>query len=76
MSGLERTRVGRFALDKAVTVEQLAEAPAEHVIPMADALDDMPAVALDEEGVKRVLNGMVVRADDSDARCDRSYDVR
>jgi tRNA pseudouridine55 synthase len=60
MSGLVRTRVGRFAIEQSVTVEQLAQAPGDYVISMADALCDMPAVVLDEEGMRRVLNGMEV----------------
>jgi len=60
MSGLVRTRVGRFALGDSVSIDQLAEAPQDHVISMADALADMPAVQLDEEGLRRVLHGMEV----------------
>lgn len=63
MTALTRTRVGKFALDDAVTVEQLAQAPQSYVIPMADALADMPAVVLDGDAVRRVMHGMDVRAE-------------
>lgn len=63
MTALTRTRVGRFALDSAVEVERLAEDPGAYVIPMADALADMPAVVLDKESVRRIVHGMDVRAD-------------
>lgn len=65
MSGLVRTRVGRFALEQSVTVEQLGEAQSDgrlgdYVISMADALGDMPAVVLDAEGVDRAMHGLAV----------------
>lgn len=63
MTALTRTRVGRFALDSAVEVERLAEDPGAYVIPMADALAEMPAVVLDKESVTRIVHGMDVRAD-------------
>jgi len=67
MSGLERTRVGRFALDQAVTIDELRQARGEgclagFVISMADALADMPAVALDADARDRVLHGLSVAA--------------
>lgn len=69
MSKLERTRVGRFTIDQAVTVHDLEQARIEDrlagcVSPMSDALDDMPAVRVDSEGQSRILHGMPVAATD------------
>ncbi len=65
MSTLRRTRVGRFGVDDAVTIEQLAEAKtedrlAECVIDISDALDDIPAVSVDADATTRVLHGASV----------------
>lgn len=72
MSGLERTRVGRFAADRAVTVDQLREAQAEdrladHVTTMSEALDEMPAIRIDESGMSRALHGLPIQTLDADA---------
>lgn len=64
MSGLVRTRVGRFALDESVHVETLAESPSNYVISMAEALSDMPHIVLDEDGLRRIGHGMEVAAPD------------
>lgn len=67
MTRLTRTRVGRFTLDQAITLEQLAQAPEVHLISMSDALDDMPAIALGAGDVKRVVHGMDLRAEGAGA---------
>lgn len=66
MSKLERTRVGRFTLDDAVTIDQLQTAQSEdrlldYVYSTSDALgDDMPVIELDAESERRVMYGMPV----------------
>lgn len=67
MSKLTRTRVGRFTIDGAVTVDQLRDAQAEgrleeHVHTISEALDDMPAVQVDAEGERRTLHGIAIPA--------------
>jgi len=67
MSSLQRTRVGRFTIDQAVTVDQLDEALTEGrladcVCKMSDALEDMPAVRVDSEAEIRILRGLSVAA--------------
>lgn len=69
MSKLERTRVGRFTLDRSVTVHELERAQSEGQLPdyvcsIAAALDDMPAALLDAEGERRVLHGLAVPDDE------------
>lgn len=65
MSKLERTRVGRFSIDRAVTIDELRKAQSEdslanHVSSISDALQDMPSIALDESGMWRVAHGIAV----------------
>jgi len=54
---LLRTRVGSHTLEQAVTFEELAEDPTRHVIPMAEALPDMPRVDVDEATAQALRQG-------------------
>ncbi len=70
MSKLERTRVGKFGIDDAVTVDHLLEAQAngrleEHISSISDALAELPAVVLDAGGMRRISHGMPVFAPES-----------
>lgn len=65
LSFLVRTRVGRFRLERAWTMEEAEEAAwrgelASLVVPPAEALADFPALALDEAQEQRVRNGAAV----------------
>ncbi|HEU4965098.1 MAG TPA: tRNA pseudouridine(55) synthase TruB [Bacilli bacterium] len=62
MSHLVRTRSGPFALEQAVTLEQVEEAMAagtigEHLLPLQAALPHMPQAAIPEVLERRVQNG-------------------
>ncbi len=62
LTGLERTRSGRFSIDHAVTLERLQEMieagnAAQAVTPIDDALIDFPSVPISEEETIRVLHG-------------------
>lgn len=68
MSALERTRVGQFDIKDSVTLEKLQQVkesgnPADFVYDMSDALSDMPAVVLDDTGVKLVMHGIAITSD-------------
>ncbi|MBO8128820.1 MAG: tRNA pseudouridine(55) synthase TruB [Peptococcaceae bacterium] len=65
MSFLLRTRVGRFTLTDALTLEKLTELAkqerlADHIIPIDNALDYLPAVNVKPTAVKSVLSGRTV----------------
>ncbi len=67
MSGLRRTRVGRFTIDDAVSVDDLRVAKDEGrmeecVTPMNQALD-LPTVAVPDSDAGRMLNGLSVPCD-------------
>jgi tRNA pseudouridine55 synthase len=59
LEGLRRTRSGEFGLDRAVGVEQLADAArvASALVPMPQLLSYLPAVTLTEQGLKLVSHG-------------------
>ncbi|WP_205664661.1 tRNA pseudouridine(55) synthase TruB [Ammonifex thiophilus] len=59
---LLRTRVGRFGIEEAYTLEELAGLKGEGkltqaLIPLAEALGYLPAIEVGEEGAKRIKNG-------------------
>ena len=53
---LQRTQIDRFTLDKAISIEALADWQT-HLLPMDEAVLEMPALHLDEAQTKRVLQG-------------------
>lgn len=67
MSALERTKIGRFGIEQAVTTDDLKEAKAAGqlenlLISIEDALADMPAAVVSAEDVDKLLHGRTVRA--------------
>lgn len=68
MSMLERTKVGMFSIENAVTIEELENAKTEdrleeYVLSINDALAAMPAVVLKASDVDSVLHGNAVVID-------------
>ncbi len=68
MSALERTQVGRFTLDSAVSVDEAEQARedgtlSQFVMPIAAALADMPAVYVDLQNATRIEHGLSVPVD-------------
>lgn len=57
LTRLRRTRVGRFSLEQAVSLE---DAGPEHLIPLLQALDPMPVVQLDEQQTHSIREGRQV----------------
>ncbi len=60
LEALRRTRVGRFRVEEAATLDVLeaaGPAAAERLIPLNTLLSDLPAVTLTEEGLRRAGNG-------------------
>jgi len=59
LEALRRTRVGRFRVDEAVTLEALQDpgTSSGHLIPMNTLLDEIPAVSLTDEGIHRAGHG-------------------
>lgn len=62
MSALRRTRSGIFALDKAVTLEGLAECVKEgtlfkKMIPLAELLPGLPLIEVDDTLAEKIRNG-------------------
>lgn len=71
LTGLRRTKSGRFTLRDAVPLRKLREAFDagnwyQYVIPAAEALSDWPAVELDNEQVEAVRHGHRVAAKPED----------
>jgi tRNA pseudouridine55 synthase len=63
LAALRRTRVGSFTEREAVPLGTIAAGgfdPAEHVVSLNRLLPDLPAVALSDEGARRVRHGNAV----------------
>jgi tRNA pseudouridine55 synthase len=66
LTALRRLSVGRFGVDRAISVEKLHELGhmtglSEHLLPIETALDDIPALALTEAEALRLRHGQLVR---------------
>lgn len=62
LTSLVRTRSGRFGIDHAVTLERLADLAAggtlgRVLVPLDEALADLPSVTLDETDAVRIMHG-------------------
>lgn len=64
MSALTRTKSGPFTAENAVTPDEFRLAPEKHIIPAEFALGGLKKVALDENSLKRALNGIPAAAAD------------
>ena len=64
---LIRTRAGRFRLEQALTLEQVAERAAagqaeQTLIPLSEAVSGFPALTVDDADVRRIAHGNAVSA--------------
>ena len=69
MTALRRTRSGEFALDRAVTLADVLQAPREslaaRLVPFRDLLPELPAVTLRSASqLERLKNGVEMAPDD------------
>lgn len=64
MSALTRTQSGPFTAENAVTPDEFRLAPEKHIIPAEFALGGLKKITLDENSLKRVLNGIPAAATD------------
>ncbi|MBN1135504.1 MAG: tRNA pseudouridine(55) synthase TruB [Anaerolineae bacterium] len=67
LAGLIRLRSGRFSLEEAVSLERLAEAfqhgqEAGYLLPMDEALLDLPALILAQSDAQRIIQGQSIAA--------------
>ncbi len=67
LAGLERRRVGRFGIEEALSLDELAElaereAVESRLYPMAGALTDLPALVIDEVASQSIRHGVAVPA--------------
>jgi len=65
VTALKRLSVGGFTLDRAISLDKLAElghsaAASEHLLPLETALDDIPALAMTEDEVQALRCGRSV----------------
>lgn len=63
LSMLLRTRVGSMSIEQSVTLEELAEGPCAHLLPVPEALDYMPQVRVSDDDAEILRRGQVVRVE-------------
>ncbi len=64
---LRRTRAGRFAISRAVTLEELEgfDAPASALVPMHEAVEHLPEITLNSDRAAKTKNGLSSRVVDA-----------
>ncbi len=70
LAGLVRLRSGRFSLEEAVSLERLEDAfqhgqEAEYLLPMDEALLNLPALILSQTDTQRIIQGKFIEAEPS-----------
>ncbi|MFY9620919.1 MAG: tRNA pseudouridine(55) synthase TruB [Pyrinomonadaceae bacterium] len=73
LAGLRRTRAGRFSIENAITLEEMAERTAstslaQALISPGDALSDLPSRELDEEQARRTIHGIDLQIEPKEER--------
>jgi tRNA pseudouridine55 synthase len=63
---LRRTRAGRFALSRSITIEKLGalDAPSSALIPLPEAVSHLPEIVLPPARVDKTRNGLSSRSDE------------
>lgn len=64
VSELRRTQVGRFHIDQATTIEEVGP---DDLTPLAEALEPMPIIRLNDGQFKLVQNGNFIKVDEAPA---------
>lgn len=63
LEALRRTKVGRFSVDRGLTLDRVESAGATSLIPLNELVEDMPPVGLTPEGVRRAAHGNYLSPD-------------
>lgn len=66
LTELRRTAAGKFTIDQAITLDELAELedPASRLIPMEEAVGNLAKIELNEDRAKKTRNGLSTRVFD------------
>ena len=59
VSFLLRTRSGKFTVSEAKTLEEIAESPIEHILPVEFAVEHFPELKLTDKQALRISQGVV-----------------
>ena len=59
VSFLLRTRSGKFVLNDAITLEEISDAPFEHILPIEVAVEHFPELILTDKQALRISQGVV-----------------
>lgn len=66
MKELNRTKVGRFKIEDAITLEELENSKEQKIIAMENLLSNLPNINLNEKQLEKFLNGVQISVDKED----------
>lgn len=61
MKELKRTKVGKFTIEQAITIEQLKEGQNIKVITIEEMFEDKEKIQLEDDDIKLLLNGVKLK---------------
>lgn len=67
LAELRRTRAGRFGIDQSITLDALEklDEPTDRLLPLTDAVSNLPSVTLSEDRAEATKNGLSTRLDET-----------
>lgn len=66
MKELNRTKVGRFKIEDAITLENLKDNAQRKIISMEELLNKLPSINLNEKQIEKFINGVQISVDRED----------
>lgn len=66
MKELNRTKVGRFKIEDAITLEELENNKEQEIITMERLLSNLPSINLSEKQIEKFINGVQISVDKED----------
>ena len=66
MKELNRTKVGRFKIEDAITLEELENSVETKIITMEKLLSNLSIINLNEKQIEKFLNGVQITVDKED----------
>lgn len=66
MKELKRTKVGKFTIEQAITIEQLKEGQNIKVITIEEMFEDKEKIQLEDDDIKLLLNGVKLKKEKQD----------
>ena len=73
MKELKRTKVGKFTIEQAITIEQLKEGQNIKVITIEEMFEDKEKIQLEDDDIKLLLNGVKLKKEKQDGQIHNTF---